>query len=207
MLFDHGCDSIAVGTQVLVLPKFCNSGDNLWTLAPGVLIISIFFTAMLEEYYKGIMVLPVGNGVSDGSIVLIAIYTCFGIFGSEWASTTLFTVAGCDLNFSRILCIFLTVVMPTMMANYFAGIFSTIGKELPDGLYGEKFHWPDFISQVFGYFGAVAAIVGLTFIGDKPIAFNPAPQDEVSYMLPIIILINAVQAFCSISMQVKHVAR
>ena len=145
MLFDHGCDSIAMGTQVLMLPKLCNMGDNLWTLVPSVLTLSIFFFAMLEEYYKGIMILPIGNGVSDGSILLIVIYTCLGIFGAEWTSTTLFTVAGLDINFIRFLSAFTVIVTSNLLVNYFRGIFSTIGKELPDGLYGEKFYWPNFI--------------------------------------------------------------
>jgi hypothetical protein len=43
-----------------------------------------FHFATLEEYYVGGLWLPVMNGVTDGSAVLIAINIIIGITGSEW---------------------------------------------------------------------------------------------------------------------------
>lgn len=109
MLFDHGCDAMTVGLNCIIMAKLLSAGDDLWSILPLVFVISVFFFAMLEEYFKGIMVLPVGNGVSDGSIVLFWGYFTCGIFGNKWAIKTLITVLGVDLNFSRIITILLVV--------------------------------------------------------------------------------------------------
>lgn len=102
MLFDHGCDSIGIGTQMYINAKCINVGDNLWSLVSALIVVSIFYCAMLEEYYKGIMVLPPGNGVSDGSFVIILIYIAMGIFGNDWCSYPVTEVNGIELNFARI---------------------------------------------------------------------------------------------------------
>lgn len=102
MLFDHGCDSIGIGIQMYINAKCFNAGDNLWSLVPALIVVSIFFSAMLEEYYKGIMVLPPGNGVSDGSFVIILIYIAMGIFGNDWCSVPVTEVNGIELNFAHI---------------------------------------------------------------------------------------------------------
>lgn len=90
---------------MLINSKCLNTGDNLWMLIPTLIVVSIFFSAMLEEFYKGIMVLGPGNGVSDGSIVVIVWYIVIGIYGNQWMSTTLTEVHGFELNFTRIFCI------------------------------------------------------------------------------------------------------
>lgn len=60
---------------------------------------------------------------------------------------------------------------------------------------------------MYAYVSMMAVITGLTLIGDSPIAFNPAPQGQLSYMLPIVLLACSVQAYNCIIMQVKHVSR
>lgn len=42
-----------------------------------------FFFATLEEYYTGALFLPVGNGITDGSVVLIGINVIAGVWGCE----------------------------------------------------------------------------------------------------------------------------
>lgn len=39
---------------------------------------------MLEEYHKGILILPFGNGISDGSIGLLTAYFMFGLYGNSY---------------------------------------------------------------------------------------------------------------------------
>lgn len=93
------------------------------------------------------------------------------------------------------------------IARYITGVISTANAKLPDGLYGEKFTWSHFLHMVVGYVSMTMAIGGLTLIGASPIAFNPAPKGQLSYILPITLLACTVQAFTTISMQVSHVAR
>ena len=109
MLFDHGCDSILVGTNTMISAKCLDAGDNLWALIPCVSVMSVFWFAMLEEYYKGIMLLPIGNGVTDGSIVLFWGYFSLGAWGNSWALVPIVQVWGVDLNVSKMLSIALVV--------------------------------------------------------------------------------------------------
>lgn len=42
-----------------------------------------FYTAVLEQYYTGEMVLPIINGIDDGSILVIVFHCLSGYFGCE----------------------------------------------------------------------------------------------------------------------------
>lgn len=53
---------------------------------------------MLEEYFKGIMILPVGNGISDGSVALFLIYIFLGFCGNDWTTTPVIKINGVELN-------------------------------------------------------------------------------------------------------------
>lgn len=48
-----------------------------------VAVTQAFHFATLEEYYSGGLYLGVGNGVTDGSVGLIAIFLYCGIAGTE----------------------------------------------------------------------------------------------------------------------------
>ena len=43
-----------------------------------------FHFATLEEYYLGTLLLPPCNLVSDGSVFMIALFLCNGIFGNNF---------------------------------------------------------------------------------------------------------------------------
>lgn len=46
--------------------------------------IASFHFSTLEEYYTGGLFLTPGNGVSDGSAVVIGMFIAMGIYGNEW---------------------------------------------------------------------------------------------------------------------------
>jgi len=48
-----------------------------------------FFISTLEEYYTGGLFLGVGNAITDGSIILIVLFSCLGIYGNEFFLDTL----------------------------------------------------------------------------------------------------------------------
>lgn len=75
LIFDHGCDSLTVGLQGLIGMKISQLGDGPLTFIPVALITLVFYFYTLEEYYVGGLVLPPGNAVSDGSIILIGLFT------------------------------------------------------------------------------------------------------------------------------------
>lgn len=47
-------------------------------------ITQSFYFCTLEEFYIGGLFLGVGNGVTDGSLILISLYIFTGIKGQEW---------------------------------------------------------------------------------------------------------------------------
>lgn len=81
LIFDHGCDAFAVGLQCMILAKLTQMG------AGGILFVhasnAIFHFATLEEYYVGGLFLPVGNAISDGSLLYFITMSIPGIFGNE----------------------------------------------------------------------------------------------------------------------------
>ena len=86
LVFDHGCDAFTVGLITIVSMKVVNIGNNALAYLALITTITCFHFATLEEYYAGTLILPVCNGVSDGSILLITVFLATGIFGYEfWA--------------------------------------------------------------------------------------------------------------------------
>ena len=49
-------------------------------------VYGAFYFATLEEHYVGTLRLPIFNGVSDGSVLIIILMLATGIFGNDfWA--------------------------------------------------------------------------------------------------------------------------
>jgi ethanolaminephosphotransferase len=84
LLFDHGCDSMSMGLQCLIMTKCLQAGNGTPTIIANILAISSFHFSTLEEYYCGGLYLGVGNGVTDGSAGIIAMFIYLGMFGNAW---------------------------------------------------------------------------------------------------------------------------
>ena len=56
-------------------------GNNVLALIGYATVLTSFHLATLEEYYIGTLALPVCNGVSDGSWLLILLFILSGICG------------------------------------------------------------------------------------------------------------------------------
>jgi hypothetical protein len=98
--------------------------------------ISSFHFTTLEEYYTGGLYLGVGNGVSDGSAGVIALFIIFGIYGNAWTLNTAFW----GLSFAKLL------VLGVAISNMFIVLFCIRGvlvhqrKNLNEGdITGEHF--------------------------------------------------------------------
>ena len=46
--------------------------------------ISSFHFSTLEEYYTGGLFLGIGNGVTDGSAGILALFVGMGFYGNDW---------------------------------------------------------------------------------------------------------------------------
>ena len=84
LLFDHGCDAFTVGLVTTLAMKNINNGNNLLSMLNLATTSTSFHLATMEEYYVGTLILPVCNGVSDGSIAIISFCIISGIYGPEF---------------------------------------------------------------------------------------------------------------------------
>jgi len=73
LLFDHGCDSFTASMITLMLMKVLQVGDNVTSMIVLGSILQSYHFCTLEEYYIGGLYLGIFNGVTDGSVLLIAL--------------------------------------------------------------------------------------------------------------------------------------
>jgi ethanolaminephosphotransferase len=88
MLLDHGLDSVTAVLNTIILGRIVQVGDKpiLGVLAMTVSTLP-FYHAIIEQYYTGTFVLPVVNGVDDGSIGYIIFCVLSGLYGTEFWQT------------------------------------------------------------------------------------------------------------------------
>lgn len=82
LLFDHGCDAFSVGLQTLMIAKMIQIGNNYIVLLAVVASTAPFYFATMEEYYTGGLFLGPGNGITDGSIIIIGLFMYCGVVGT-----------------------------------------------------------------------------------------------------------------------------
>lgn len=86
-MFDHGCDSFTAAFICLMMSKMMQVGNGPASLLILLAITQSFYFSTLEEYYIGGLFLGPFNGVTDGSVLIIAIFLVSGIFGNGfWAA-------------------------------------------------------------------------------------------------------------------------
>lgn len=98
MFFDHACD--AMNTTVISIPVAAALGTG-WTMKAffGLWCGYIaFYFQTWEEFYTGVMVLPVINGASEGILILIAMCLCSYAYGVEWWQNVRINYLSCLLN-------------------------------------------------------------------------------------------------------------
>jgi len=87
LMFDHGCDSFTAAFICLMMSKMMQVGNGPASLLILLAITQSFYFSTLEEYYIGGLFLGPFNGVTDGSVLIIAIFLVSGIFGNGfWAA-------------------------------------------------------------------------------------------------------------------------
>ena len=135
--------------------------------------------ATLEEYYVGELMLPVCNGVSDGSVALIATYIITAIFGWEiWTikvmSGTWLHIEGVEeLGIGHIVLLLLAVMQILSWFTYGYGILSAPYPNRDQNGVIMKVTEPvnccTFFTQMFAHFLFGYLWFQLAFIGNDPI--------------------------------------
>jgi ethanolaminephosphotransferase len=69
LLFDHGCDALNVSVGTMTMFSVIQVGTTWKALAFFLSAQSVFFCATWEEYYSGLLSLPIINGPTEGILV------------------------------------------------------------------------------------------------------------------------------------------
>lgn len=74
LLMDHGCDAFNCVLGALSVASAISAGPcwKTWFIVLNTLIV--FFMNTWEEYYRGVLVLPVVNGPNEGILIAILVY-------------------------------------------------------------------------------------------------------------------------------------
>lgn len=83
LLFDHGCDAFTTALLTMMIMKMLQVGNSEILLLGIISCTQSFYFATLEEYYTGGLYLGVGNGVTDGSALIIALFSFAGYLGND----------------------------------------------------------------------------------------------------------------------------
>lgn len=83
LLFDHGCDSFTTALITMMIMKLVQIGNCGLILLVLLASTQSFYFSTLEEYYTGGLFLGIGNGVTDGSVAIIALFLYAGYAGND----------------------------------------------------------------------------------------------------------------------------
>lgn len=85
LLMDHGCDAVNCIIGALSVAAAVSAGPSWKTWVIVLNTVITFFMNTWEEYYRGVLVLPVINGPNEGILVAIGVYLWTAwVGGPQW---------------------------------------------------------------------------------------------------------------------------
>ncbi|TPP52934.1 CDP-alcohol phosphatidyltransferase family protein [Leishmania donovani] len=85
MLMDHGCDAVNCIIGALSVATAVSAGPSWKTWLIVLNTVITFFLNTWEEYYRGVLVLPVINGPNEGILIAIGVYLWTAwVGGPQW---------------------------------------------------------------------------------------------------------------------------
>mmetsp|Transcript_18530 Transcript_18530/g.28459 ORF Transcript_18530/g.28459 Transcript_18530/m.28459 type:complete len:175 (+) Transcript_18530:294-818(+) len=105
LLFDHGCDSLTVGIQGLLMIRCLLISDNVFIYLCMCIICLTFHGYTLEEYWVGWLKLGRFNAVSDGSVLVIGHYLILAYFGNTFWADILIPERNLSAGYCFVVCI------------------------------------------------------------------------------------------------------
>ncbi|CDW83660.1 UNKNOWN [Stylonychia lemnae] len=183
LLFDHGCDSFTTGLMTMMLMKLLQVGNSHMLILGLVAITQAFHFSTLEEYYVGGLFLGVGNGVTDGSIVLIGVVTLCGVFGqSFWKeifSITVFEETSCK----QVIYLFLLIMFQYIYNGQTSVQRPNSGIKRDDAI----IYWNPIVPCLIGVFLYVHITVHIQVAHVSKQKYNPWPRLMLSSFFIMVI--------------------
>lgn len=130
-------------------------GNNFIVLLSILTSTMPFHFATLEEYYVGGLWLPIGNGVTDGSLVLILVNIFIGVLGSEWWALER-DILGMHISLGHLCFWFVFFVQVVAVLRNFYEIFKAYKFPVPNP---EHYREPVTLSLLFQQIGAFALLI------------------------------------------------
>ena len=84
VLFDHGCDACTSFFITIIGGTFFYYNNIYQYLLLFIPLTLTFFLNFIEEYYTGVLDLPIINGVEEGSIYVSLVFFLSGYYGSSF---------------------------------------------------------------------------------------------------------------------------
>lgn len=89
LLFDHGCDSWAIGFLVTITGRVLQVNEGNLIFLYIFECVCLFYFGTLEEYYVGGLHLRPGNGITDGCFPIFGVYAILSYTGNNVMQTQL----------------------------------------------------------------------------------------------------------------------
>jgi phosphatidylglycerophosphate synthase len=220
LIFDHGCDAFAVGLQCMILAKLTQMGVG------GILFVhgsnAIFHFATLEEYYVGGLFLPVGNAITDGSLLYFITMSIPGIFGNECFVAECFPhnyfyEGSPRLTAMNLILVFVVTVQSiTVMISInnilkhkrlVAAASDDDYKALRPDMDGEELECGTLVTQILAYFFLQGSVQCLAFIGSEPFIFNDGKPGSVSSVFLLMVMQSFLMQHLTTEVMLCHLTK
>ena len=159
VLFDHGCDAWTCFLITLTAGGLFYY-DNIYQYLLIFIPLSFtFFLNFIEEYYTGVLDLPIINGVEEGSIYVSAIMFLSGYYGSSFYNTKYNIFDKYDLKISELngVAVFIGAMLHCLKCFY-----DIINK-------AEKNKVVDIFKSSFLYILYATSLLSIVFLNDSVI--------------------------------------
>lgn len=193
----------------------------------GILFVhgsnAIFHFATLEEYYVGGLFLPVGNAISDGSLLYYVTMSIPAIFGNELFVAECFPKDYFYEGSSRLIA--MDLILPFVVTvQSLVIIFSILNilkhkrrvraaendddyKNMKPETDGEELHLTSLASQVFGYFFLQGSLQCLAFIGSEPMISNDGKPGQLSSIFLLMVIQSFLMQHLTAEVMLAHITK
>ena len=148
VLFDHGCDA-CTSFFITLTACSCFYYNNIYQyLLVFIPLTFTFFLNFIEEYYTGVLDLPIINGVEEGSIYVSLIFFLSGYYGPNFYNTQYKVFNKYNLKISEIngIAVFIGAMLHCLKCLY--DIIQKVGKNKVKDIFKSCFIYIVFISSL-----------------------------------------------------------
>ncbi|CDW80744.1 cdpalcohol phosphatidyltransferase [Stylonychia lemnae] len=196
LLFDHGCDSITATLFTATILKCLQNGNNILILLGVGAVGQSFYFCTLEEYYIGGLYLGVGNGVTDGSVLLIALFLLQAFTDSAFFEKTV----SFNMNDQEITMKYIHILAwMTLGSQVLASLYKKKKKQEGEEDHGEEVVYTELIQQIIAFYLLWGLVLYASICQENPIIDN--------YPLIPVLLFTIVYSHNTIHIQVSHVSK